>query len=114
MFVLLMIQTRTSGLIDLCQRRGVRRLALFGSAASDHFDPSRSDLDLLVEFRATSPAEHAHACFDLQEDLEKLFRNRLIHAYASVADEVVWGVLETNLPPLRREVTALLHEKDQK
>jgi uncharacterized protein with HEPN domain len=42
------------------------------------------------------------------------FRNRLIHAYASVADEVVWGVLETNLPPLRREVAALLHEKDQK
>lgn len=69
----LMIQTRSSELIGLCQRRGVRRLALFGSAASDRFDPSSSDLDLLVEFRAMSPAEHAHAYFGLQEDLERLF-----------------------------------------
>ncbi len=38
------------------------------------------------------------------------FRNRLIHAYASIADEVVWGVLETNLPTLRRELDALLKE----
>jgi uncharacterized protein with HEPN domain len=25
------------------------------------------------------------------------FRNRLIHVYASIADEVVWGILEKNL-----------------
>jgi uncharacterized protein with HEPN domain len=41
------------------------------------------------------------------------FRNRLIHAYASIADEVVWGVLETNLPTLQREVEALLHEAEE-
>lgn len=38
------------------------------------------------------------------------FRNRLIHGYASVADDLVWGVLETSLPTLRREVAALLQE----
>jgi len=38
------------------------------------------------------------------------FRNRLIHGYAFVSDEVVWGVLETNLPTLRREVQWLLDE----
>ncbi len=32
------------------------------------------------------------------------FRNRLIHGYDSLADEIVWGVLETNLPVLWREV----------
>ncbi len=36
------------------------------------------------------------------------FRNRLVHGYASVAHEVVWGLLEANLPTLRREVEALL------
>jgi uncharacterized protein with HEPN domain len=36
------------------------------------------------------------------------FRNRLIHAYASVADEVVWDVLKTYLPRLRAQVGALL------
>ncbi len=36
------------------------------------------------------------------------FRNRLIHGYANISDEVVWGVLETNLPVLTREVKNLL------
>jgi uncharacterized protein with HEPN domain len=38
------------------------------------------------------------------------FRNRLIHGYATIADEVVWGVLETNLPVLAREVKNLLEK----
>jgi len=35
------------------------------------------------------------------------FLNRLIHRYAVVSDEVVWGVIETNLPVLTREVNLL-------
>ena len=38
------------------------------------------------------------------------FRNRLIHGYASVSNEVVWGIVEANLPTLCREVEALLKE----
>jgi uncharacterized protein with HEPN domain len=38
------------------------------------------------------------------------FRNRLIHGYASVADEVVWGIVERNLTVLRNEVASLLNE----
>jgi uncharacterized protein with HEPN domain len=41
------------------------------------------------------------------------FRNRLIHGYASISDQVVWGVLEANLPTLRREVRALLEEAER-
>ena len=40
------------------------------------------------------------------------FRNRLIHAYATVSDEVVWGVLEGDLPRLTREVRELLEEPE--
>jgi uncharacterized protein with HEPN domain len=36
------------------------------------------------------------------------FRNQLIHRYAVVSDDVVWGVIETNLPVLTREVKLLL------
>ena len=40
-------------LVALCKRYGVERLELFGSAASEQtFDPSRSDVDCIVEFRA--------------------------------------------------------------
>ena len=38
------------------------------------------------------------------------FRNRLIHGYSSVADDVVWGILEANLPALQKEVAALMRE----
>ncbi len=38
------------------------------------------------------------------------FRNILIHGYADVDDRLVWDVVETKLPLLRREVEALLSE----
>ncbi len=64
-------------LAGLCQKRRVSRLALFGSAAGDTFDPSRSDLDVLVEFESMPPPEHADAYFGLSEDLERLFGVRI-------------------------------------
>ncbi|HQT95481.1 MAG: hypothetical protein B7Z74_10570 [Deltaproteobacteria bacterium 21-66-5] len=36
------------------------------------------------------------------------FRNRLIHGYATVAHETVWGIVHGKLPLLRQEVAALL------
>ncbi len=38
------------------------------------------------------------------------FRNRLIHGYADIDKEVVWGILETNLPRLHQEIQALLKD----
>ena len=41
------------------------------------------------------------------------FRNRLIHGYAAVLNDVVWGVVEADLPTLRAEVTRLLEDQEQ-
>jgi len=38
------------------------------------------------------------------------FRNRLIHGYASISDEIVWGTIEANLNTLKKEVQLLLKE----
>ena len=38
------------------------------------------------------------------------FRNILIHAYAQVDDRIVWGIVESKLPVLVREVAALMSE----
>ena len=38
------------------------------------------------------------------------FRNILIHGYAEVDAGLVWDVVETKLPVLKREVESLLHE----
>jgi len=57
----------------LCRRFHVRRLDLFGSAATgDGFDPAQSDLDVLVAFDPLSPADYADAYFGLHEALEAL------------------------------------------
>jgi predicted nucleotidyltransferase len=41
---------KSNALASLCRQFDVRRLRLFGSAATDDFDPARSDVDFLVEF----------------------------------------------------------------
>src|SRR5260370_22588199 len=60
-------------LTELCRRFGVRRLDLFGSAATGRFDPARSDLDFLVEFEPMEPSSYAKACRGLRHGLEGLF-----------------------------------------
>lgn len=37
-------------------------------------------------------------------------RNRIIHGYDSVSDDVIWGILIKNLPVLQKEVEILLNE----
>jgi hypothetical protein len=58
---------------EICHRRRVQRLSLFGSATGRAFDPASSDLDFLVQFSSLRPAQHAECYFGLQEDLERLF-----------------------------------------
>jgi predicted nucleotidyltransferase len=64
----LLSQKRTV-IAELCRRHGVQRLDVFGSAArAADFDPGRSDIDLLVQFR--SEQSDLGAIVELQEDLE--------------------------------------------
>ncbi len=41
------------------------RLALFGPALRDDFDPVRSDLDFVVEFAPMNPGKYAEEYFGL-------------------------------------------------
>jgi len=41
------------------------------------------------------------------------FRNILIHGYDMVEDEVVWDVIQQNLPALKNHVESLLDEFDE-
>jgi predicted nucleotidyltransferase len=68
-----MVQEKLAEVSALCVKRGVRRLALFGSAARGAEARQPADLDFLVEFRPMSPVRQADGFFGLQEDLEHLF-----------------------------------------
>jgi predicted nucleotidyltransferase len=71
------VEANLPALRALCNRFGVRRLDLFGSAATGRFDPARSDLDFLVEFEDTAPQGLRGAYFGLLEALESLFQRRI-------------------------------------
>jgi predicted nucleotidyltransferase len=45
-----LIERHRETIHDLCRTYGVARLELFGSAATDSFDPDRSDVDFIVEY----------------------------------------------------------------
>jgi len=44
------IATNREKLAVFCRERGIRKLSLFGSVLRSDFDPTRSDVDVLVEF----------------------------------------------------------------
>jgi predicted nucleotidyltransferase len=44
------IEANMQEVVKLCREFGVKRLELFGSAATDAFDPERSDVDFLVSY----------------------------------------------------------------
>lgn len=67
------VEAQRERLRELCDRFGVKRLELFGSAAEGPFDTETSDLDFLVEFEPMSPGDHADAYFGLLEALQDLF-----------------------------------------
>ena len=64
------ILAKREELHELCRRFRVKRLEVFGSAATDRFDPARSDVDFLVEFDGTD--DLFHRFFDLLAEMEQL------------------------------------------
>ncbi len=69
----LKINTQKKELAELCQRYGVRRLELFGSAAQGRFDPQHSDIDFVVDFTEEHPLGAFEQYFGFKEALEQLF-----------------------------------------
>jgi predicted nucleotidyltransferase len=67
-----LIEQHREQINNLCRTHGVKRLELFGSAARDDFDSTKSDLDFFVEFVSYDDPKIADHWFGLQEDLEQL------------------------------------------
>jgi len=66
------IESNRRAIPDLCRRYGVRRLEVFGSVLRDDFDPSDSDIDILVEFEPSVAGSFANF-LELKDALETLF-----------------------------------------
>ena len=84
-----------------CREHHVRRLALFGSALGDDFDPVHSDLDFVVEFEPLPEGTYANTYFGLIEELERLFQRHvdLVEA-GSVRNPYFQQEIESHQEPL--------------
>ena len=71
------VEAKLPALQALCRRFGVRRLDLFGSAATGRFDPARSDLDFLIEFDKPPRGGFSEGYFGLLEALQTLFQRKI-------------------------------------
>jgi predicted nucleotidyltransferase len=50
-----LIQRHHAEIADICRCQGIRRLDVFGSAATGRFDAKTSDIDFIAEFDDQSP-----------------------------------------------------------
>jgi uncharacterized protein len=67
------ISERTADVANLCRRYGLARSDVFGSAARDDFDPSKSDIDFVVQFHERAKQDMYENFYGLREGLEALF-----------------------------------------
>src|SRR2546425_2537674 len=72
-----LLQQHAQELVRLCLRFRVQRLEVFGSAAREDFDPSRSDLDFIVSFADKTPGTYADRYLDFAVALEHLFQRKV-------------------------------------
>lgn len=61
---------------ELCQRNGIRRIALFGSVLTDRFSEA-SDIDVLVEFQPHERVGFVRLA-DIENELSQLLAGRKI------------------------------------
>lgn len=66
-----LIEEHRAEIAELCREFGVRRLEVFGSAATGAFDPATSDIDFLVDFEDRSPG-YARRWLALECELSSL------------------------------------------
>ena len=71
------IESKLPEIAELFWRHHVKRLELFGSAATDKFHPLFSDVDFLVEFLPEARKPWAGEYQDLKEALEALLGRKV-------------------------------------
>lgn len=78
-----LIEDNRAAIVALCKQYGVRKLALFGSAARGDFNPDTSDVDFVFEFADYGPGV-AKRFIGFADALEELFQRRVDLVFESV------------------------------
>ncbi len=71
------ILNHQSDFIALCQKHQVKQLFAFGSAITDKFNDTESDIDLLVEIDDADPIERGEKLLSLWDTFELFFKRKV-------------------------------------
>ena len=70
-----LIDEKRDAIAAACQRYGIERFFVFGSALRDDFKPGESDIDLLVEFGPVEVTQRFHTYLDAREAFRQILQN---------------------------------------
>jgi len=83
-------QPQLNAIAAACQQHQVQRMHLFGSALRDDFNPGRSDLDLLVDFKPSEPGALVDAYFGLEQQLAFITGQAVDLVMADAGHTPIW------------------------
>lgn len=82
---------------EFCRKWGIRKLSFFGSVVRDDFDPERSDVDVLVEFKPDcTPGLEFFGT--IPSELSAILGGRKVDMMTAVLD-AFWPYVEPDVVP---------------
>ncbi|MDL5050856.1 nucleotidyltransferase domain-containing protein [Oscillatoria amoena NRMC-F 0135] len=77
MDLMTLIKERYTDFVELCRSHKVDKFYAFGSSITDHFDPEKSDIDIVVKVDIDDPINRGEALLSLWDKLEGLFKRKV-------------------------------------
>lgn len=71
------IKEKNKEFITLCRQHRVSKLYAFGSSITEHFDPIKSDIDVIVELDIKDPLEYGETLLLFWDNLEVFFYRKV-------------------------------------
>ncbi|MGE0773236.1 MAG: nucleotidyltransferase family protein [Cyclobacteriaceae bacterium] len=72
-----LIKDKYNDFINLCRQHRVSKIYAFGSSITDHFDPVKSDIDVIVDLDIEDPIEYGETLLLLWDNLEIFFERKV-------------------------------------
>ena len=72
-----LIHDKYGEFVNLCRHHKVDKIYAFGSSITDHFDPEKSDIDLVVKLSIEDPIDYGESLLSFWDELELLFKRKL-------------------------------------
>ena len=91
----MLIDEKREEIAEACQRYGIERLFIFGSALREDFRPGESDIDLLVEFGPIDISKKFHIYLEARSAFSKILQTEVdLVMSGAVKNKVIAGEID--------------------